>query len=259
MLKLSEDQLDVLYNLLPDDPPKPKGGRPRADRRKAIAGIFWILDNGAKWKDLPAEFGTKSSVHRAFKRWVEMGAFEQLLAALGQMVEERDGFKLYECFVDGTFSKAKGGGDGIGCTKAGKGVKIMIMVDANGLPIAVNTGSASPHESTLVEPLFDFMVTVDFPERLIGDKAYDSDKLDARMKEIGVDMIAPHRSNRKPENKTQDGRELRRYRRRWTVERTIGWLQNYRRLCIRWEKSTAMFQGFVNLTCALLLMKEVLG
>ena len=74
-----------------------------------------------------------------------------------------------------------------------------------------------------------------------------------------MDMIAPHRSNRKPENKTQNGRELRRYKRRWTVERTIGWLQNYRRLCIRWEKSTAMFQGFVNLTCALLLMKEVLG
>jgi transposase len=70
-------------------------------------------------------------------------------------------------------------------------------------------------------------------------------------------MIASHRSNRKPENKTQDGRELRRYKRRWTVERTIGWLQNYRRPCIGWEKSTAMFQGFVNLTCALFLMKEV--
>jgi transposase len=74
-----------------------------------------------------------------------------------------------------------------------------------------------------------------------------------------VDLIAPHRSNRKPENKTQDGRKLRRYKRRWTVERTIGWLQTYRCICIRGEKSTAMFQGFVNLTCALLLMKEVLG
>jgi transposase len=87
MSKLSEDQLDVICNLLPDDPPTPKGGRPRSDRRGAIAGIFWILDNGAKWKDLPAEFGTKSSVHRAFKRWVEMGAFEQLLAALGHVKE----------------------------------------------------------------------------------------------------------------------------------------------------------------------------
>jgi len=49
------------------------------------------------------------------------------------------------------------------------------------------------------------------------------------------------------------------YKRRWTVERTIAWLQNYRRLCIRWEKSTEMFQGFIILTCALLHMKEVLG
>jgi len=177
----------------------------------------------------------------------------------GACVEQEGGFKLYECFVDGSFSKAKSGGDGIGCTKAGKGVKIMIMVDARGLPIAVSTGRASPHESTLVAPLFDFMVSVDFPEKLIGDKAYDSDPLDEKLAAMEVEMISPHRSNRKPENKTQDGRKLRRYKRRWTVERTIAWLQNYRRLCVRWEKSTLMFQGFVHLTCSILLMKEVLG
>lgn len=259
MLQLADSGLGLLCDLLPDQPPRPKGGRPRTDKRQAMAGIFWIPDNGAKWKDLPARFGTRSSVHRAFQRWVEMGAFESLLAEIGTRVEERKGFKLYECHIDGTFSKARGGGDGVGCAKAGKGVEIMIMVDARGLPIAVNTGSASPHESTLVEPLFDFMMTVDFPVKLIGDKAYDSDKLDSRMAGKGVEMIAPHRSNRKPGNKTQDGRPLRRYKRRWTVERTIGWLQNHRRLCIRWEKSTAMFQGFVNLTCSILLIKQVLG
>src|SRR5271170_2842912 len=129
-------------------------------------------------------------------RWVREGVIETLLRQAGRCVEEREGFKLYECFVDGTFSKAKGGGDGIGCTKAGKGVKIMIMVDARGLPIAVNTGAASPHESTLMEPLFDFMVTVDFPEKLIGDKAYDSDKLDQTLAQKGVEMISPHRANR---------------------------------------------------------------
>jgi transposase len=187
------------------------------------------------------------------------GCRQGLLEAIGSIIKERRGFKLYECYVDGTFAKAKSGGDGIGCTKAGKGVKIMIMVDARGLPIAVNTGSASPHESTLVAPLFDFMVSVDFPEKLIGDKAYDSDRLDETLAAMQVEMISPHRSSRKPENKTQDGRKLRRYKRRWTVERTIAWLQNYRRLCIRWEKSTLMFQGFVHLTCSILLMKEVLG
>jgi len=57
----------------------------------------------------------------------------------------------------------------------------------------------------------------------------------------GVEMNAPNRLNR---SQIQDGRPVRRYKRRWPVERTIAWLQNYRRLCIRWEKSHLAFQGF---------------
>lgn len=218
-----------------------------------------MLDNSAKWKDLPRRFGSKSTVHRWFKKWVSDGVFEAILRDAGQCVEERDGFRLYECFIDGTFSKARGGGDGIGCTKAGKGVKIMVLVDARGLPVAVDTSSATPHESKLVQGLFDFMLTSVTPDRVVGDKAYDSDALDDMLAAQGTDLIAPHRSSRRPENKTQDGRFLRRYKRRWTVERTISWFQNYRRLCIRWEKSTKLFQGFLHLSCALLLLREVLG
>jgi transposase len=259
MLQLSDDQLDWMCGQVPDAPRNPKGGRPPADKRLMLQGIFWILDNGAKWKDLPRNFGPKSTVHRWFVRWAKEGVFEKMMQKAGRVVEQRDGFKLYECFIDGTFCKARGGGDGIGATKAGKGVKIMVLVDAQGLPLAVNTCSASPHESTLAQGLFDFMITDQWPECVIGDRAYDSDKLDAELDQIGIEMIAPHRSNRKPEHKTQDGRRLRRYARRWTVERTIGWLQNFRRLCIRWEKSTAFFQGFLHLGCSLLLLNQVLG
>ncbi|MDD5200163.1 MAG: IS5 family transposase [Terrimicrobiaceae bacterium] len=256
MLRLSETELDVLSDLVPDFEPSPKGGRPPIPKRKALAGIFWVLDNGAKWKDLPREFGAKSSVHRWFLHWVKAGVFEQIMRAMGRLVEEAGSYRLYECFVDGTFSKAKGGGDGIGCTKVGKGVKIMILVDAKGLPLAVSAGSARPHESGLIQELFGFMLSTAPPQRVIGDKAYDSDGLDAQLALQGIEMIAPNRANR---SKTQDGRPLRRYKRRWTVERTIAWLQNYRRLCIRWEKSLPAFQGFLHLACALLLLKGVLG
>jgi len=259
MLTLDEGQLDWLCAKVPEPKRSPKGGRPPADKRQVLRGIFWVLDNGAKWKDLPAAFGSKSTVHRWFKRWVEEGVFEQLMREAGRCVEARGGYKLYECFVDGTFSKAKGGGDGIGCTRVGKGVKIMVMVDARGLPVAVSTCSASPHESKAIQELFDFMLSKKMPDRLIGDRAYDSDALDVSLADRGIEMIAPHRCNRKPENKTQDGRPLRRYRRRWTVERTIGWLQHFRRLCIRWERSSVMFQGFLHLGCSLMLLKEVLG
>jgi transposase len=258
-LRLTDEQLDWLLERIPDPPKSPKGGRPAEDKRKVLRGIFWMLDNGAKWKDLPRRFGTKSTVHRWFRKWVRDGVFEAILREAGQCVEERDGFKLYECFIDGTFAKARGGGDGIGTTKAGKGVKIMVLVDAEGLPVSVDTGPANPHESRLVQRLFDFMLTEATPERVIGDKAYDNDKLDQELAEQGTELIAPHRYNRKPENWTQDGRQLRRYKRRWKVERTISWIQNFRRLCIRWEKSTKLFQGFLHLGCTVLLLRAVLG
>lgn len=178
-----------------------------------------------------------------------------MLAQAGSLVDGEEGFKLYERDINGTFSKAMSGGDGFGFTKVVNGVKIMIKDDAKGFPIAVNTGNASSHESTLVKPLFDVMVAVNFSEKLIGDKDCESDKLNTALAAKGVEMISPHRAIHKPENKTQDGRSLRRYKRRWTVERTIGWLQNYGRMCICWGKSTAMFQGFVHHTCLLLLMK----
>jgi transposase len=91
------------------------------------------------------------------------------------------------------------------------------------------------------------------PKRLIGDKAYDSDALDAEMRAYGIEMISPNRSNRK--QKTQDGRPLRRYRRRWKVERLFAWLQNYRRIVTRWEYKIENFLGFVHLACLLLLVR----
>lgn len=121
----------------------------------------------------------------------------------------------------------------------------MVLVDARGLPVAIETVSARPHESRCVQALFDFMLTEATPQRVIGDKACDSDALAAELADRGVELITPQRSNRR--HRTQDGRPLHRYARRWTVERTIAWIQHFRRLCIRWEKSTRVFQGFLHL------------
>ena len=110
----------------------------------------------------------------------------------------------------------------VGTTTRGKGTKVMAIADRAGLPLAVHVAAASPHEVTLVEPTLAACVVDARPEHLIGDKAYDSDPLDARLAEQGIELIAPHRSNRqKP--KTQEGRPLRRYKRRWKVERLFAW------------------------------------
>jgi transposase len=100
------------------------------------------------------------------------------------------------------------------------------------------------------------MLVPDPPEHLIGDAAYDSDQLDAELQPCGVEVIAPNRSNRK--NKTQDGRSLRRRRRRWKVERLFAWLQNFRRLVVRYERHAENFLGMIHLGCCVILLRNLL-
>lgn len=90
---------------------------------------------------------------------------------------------------------------------------------------------------------------------LVADRAYDSDALRARLAERGYDLVCPHRKNRK-RPPTQDGRKLRRYRRRWIVERTIAWLGNFRRLLVRHERYSFIFQAFVHLACIMICLKR---
>ena len=93
----------------------------------------------------------------------------------------------------------------------------MAVGDRHGLPVSVCVESATPHEVTLATSTLLQMVVPDAPQNLIGDNAYDSDHLDAELKFFGIEVIAPHRRTRK--NSTQDRRRLRRYRRRWKIER----------------------------------------
>jgi transposase len=140
---------------------------------------------------------------------------------------------LSECHIDGTFIIAKKW-----ATRRGKGTKVMAVADSNGLPVAVHVASTSPHKVTLVEEtVSQCFVAGENPARLIGDKAYDSDQLDYHLAvEHGIEMIAPHRlSGFRKRPKTQDGRVLRRYRRRWKVERLFAWLQNFRRIQVRYN------------------------
>ncbi|MCC6280052.1 MAG: transposase [Saprospiraceae bacterium] len=116
--------------------------------------------------------------------------------------------------------------------------------------------SASPHEVTLIDPTLESRFVEPVPEKLIGDKAYDSDGLDEHLKQdYETEMIAPHRANRcKP--KTQDGRKLRRYRKRWKVERLFAWIQNFRRCVIRHEYYLINFEGFLKLACIIILSRQ---
>jgi hypothetical protein len=130
----------------------------------------------------------------------------------------------------------------------------MAVADGSSLPVAVYTESASPHEVTLVRKTLVERFTDEKPERLVGDKAYDCDLLDAELEALDIEMIAPHKSNRQ-KAQTQDGRKLRRYRRRWKIERLFARLQNFRRILVGYEYHDATYLGFVHLGCILILLR----
>jgi transposase len=133
----------------------------------------------------------------------------------------------------------------------------MAIVNRRSLPLAVHVASASPAEVRLVEATLEARFLDALPPRLIGDKAYDSDPLDAQLAdEFGIELIAPHRDNRVREA-TQDGRALRRYKRRWVVERFFAWLHNCRRLVTRWERHVENFVGMLQLGCMRILLNRL--
>ena len=131
----------------------------------------------------------------------------------------------------------------------------MAITEQRGRPISVFIASGSHHEVRLVEPTLDACFVSESPVILIGDKAYDSDPLDGLLRTRGVDMIAPHKKNRKRFPATQDGRRLRRYKRRFKVERFFSWLEDFRRLVVRWEYHAMNYLGFLHLACIRMLMK----
>src|SRR5215471_10335300 len=150
------------------------------------------------------------------------------------------------------------GGLCVGKTKRGKGTKILAVADRNGLPVAVCTDSASPAEVKLVCQTLEQRFVADVPQRLIGDKAYDSDGLDNEvLEQFGAEMIAPHREGRRLDRITQDGRPLRRFKRRWKVERLFAWLYNFRRLVVRYEYHAENYFGFIQLACVIILLRHL--
>ena len=134
----------------------------------------------------------------------------RVLTDVANELRDKGALDEEECFIDATFVMAKGGGSEIEPTKRGKGMKIMAIVDRHRFPLSVSTHAANHHEVRLVQLCFDFYMIEAKPENLIGDRAYDSDPLDEELRKDGIEMIAPHRSNRsKPP--TQDRRRPNRY------------------------------------------------
>lgn len=162
-------------------PPHAHTGRPRADDRRTIEGILYLLITGCRWQDVPREYGAPTTVWRRLRRWGEEGVWEHIWHATLAALDQGGQLDWSIAFLDGSFVPARKGGEKVGLTKKGKGTNWMLVVDGNGLPLGFHLDSATTAEVTLAEQTFD-TIRVPHPRgrprqrptKLVADRAYDS-------------------------------------------------------------------------------------
>ena len=256
---LTDQQWAVLEPLMP---PRARTGRPRADDRTTLNGILWVLRAGARWADLPRRYGAPSTCHHRLKTWQASGVWERIWRALLSRLDGQGGVDWKMGFLDGTFVPVKRGGDAVGLTRRGKGTKLMVVVDGQGLPLGLLVASAQQAEVRLAEPA---LATVRVPRprgrpktrpgTLVADKGYDSMGFRRRLRSRGIRPCIPSRRGRR----LRPGRkpDLTGYRQRWRIERTFAWLGSFRRLLVRFEHSAAAYRGLLFVAAASICLRRL--
>jgi transposase len=132
-IHLTDSQWAFIQPLLP---PPARTGRPRANDRRTIEGILYILITGCRWQDLPDEYGAPTTAWRRLKHWGETGVWERTWRATLERLDRAGQLDWSIAFLDGSFVPAKNGGAGVGLPRKGKGTKWMLVVDGPGVALA---------------------------------------------------------------------------------------------------------------------------
>lgn len=107
---LTDEQWERIAPHLPEHPPSPKGGRPRASDRECLEGILWLLRTGGRWQDIPVDLPSGSTCWRRLQEWAGDGVLEEVHAVLIEELGELGKLDLEELLADATFIRAKKGG-----------------------------------------------------------------------------------------------------------------------------------------------------
>ena len=259
---VSDDLWEAIEPLLPRERSKPKGGRPRIPDRAALAGIVFVLRTGTPWRLLPTGlgYGSGSTCWRRLRDWQAAGVWQRLHATVLNWLGDEGAIDWSRASVDSLSVRAKRGGDDTGpnAVDRGKcGSKYHLVVDRNGIPLAVGLSAANVHDSKLLEPLVDAIPPIIGPRgrpgrprfrpaKLHADKAYDSAEKRRALRARG---ITPRLARRGIESSERLGQY------RWIVERTLAWQLGCRRLGVRYERRAFLLQGLLHLACSLICIR----
>ena len=249
-----------LAPILPPDKPCGTIGRPALPNRQVLNGILYVLRTGCQWKSLKKEwFGASSSIHNRYQAWRRAGLFARIFQLMLEYYDQVKRIQWRWQAIDSKLVPAPLGGEKTGKnpTDRGKlGSKRHILVDARGAPLAIVVSGANAHDKTCALEVLD-AVSVPRPKRkyrvhhLCADKGYDFEDIRQAVSEREYHVHIPRKGVKVEEVPV----EKRHPARRWVVERTLSWQNDFRSLRVRWAKKAENWLAFIQLASALVLWK----
>jgi transposase len=246
--------------------PKPRSGkgRPEADRRQTLNGIIYILKTGCAWADLPKRYGSYVTCWRKHHQYVKLGIWDRIWGFLLRDLQEKGLIGLDCVHLDASFVPAKRGGTKVGKTKIGKGSQVLSIVEnKKGLPIALLVEDANPHEINFAEKIVEKIripqkrgTPLKKPKILVADKGYNSQVFRTYLQKKGILSRIPLKKNQKPKRGRKPKDFGNAYKQRFKVERCFAWMDNYRRLVVRYDRSALMYRGFCMLACIIMCLRH---
>ncbi|MEV6537111.1 IS5 family transposase [Streptomyces sp. NPDC051639] len=258
---VSDELWSLIEPLLPVPAPKLVEGRPRVPDRQALCGILFVLHTGIQWEYLPQElgFGSGMTCWRRLAAWNEVGVWDQLHVLLLEKLRSKDQLDWSRAVIDSSHVRAARPGPKSGPSpvdRARPGSKHHLIVDGQGIPLAVSLTGGNRNDVTQLLPLLDKIPPVAGrvgrprrrPDALLADRGYDHDKYRRLLWARGIRPVIAKRGE-------PHGTGLGIFR--YVVERTIAWLHGFRRLRIRWERRDDIHEAFLGLAVCLITHRHV--
>jgi transposase len=241
----------------------PGGGRKPVHSREAILMAIWhVLSTGCYWRSLPEkQFGVSGKlVHKYHMKWARNGFYFWLWATSVTIYNEVEGIAFERIAVDGTIIKARKGGEETGYNYKDTGMlgtKRNVAVDGRGAPVSMTQCPANTHDVMQLEPLLDNML-YEVPEEMRGkvtlyaDKAYEGKKHIANIVKAGFKANVMKKGAKRM---TKSRKENLRYR--FPVEACHFWMNNFKKLIIRYEKTACSYFGLMYLAACHIVLRKI--
>ncbi|HGB6406223.1 TPA: IS5 family transposase, partial [Salmonella enterica subsp. enterica serovar Oranienburg] len=266
---LPDEAWTLIQPLLSAEPATPRAGRPRAEHRMIINGMFWVLCSGAPWRDLPERYSPWKIVYNRFNRWSKSGVISIIFNRLLTLLDANNLIDWSAIALDGSNIRTLGcaaggskkhpdiaGDNGLGRSRGGFGTKIHLATDGSGLPLNIVLSPGQANESQFAQRLLDGTGVQrqngSMKRRsnaVLADKAYSGNAFRNALKKKGIKTVTPRKSNEKMASDGRSQLDRDAYRNRNVVERCFGRLKEYRRIATRYDKTARDYLAMVKLGC----------